>query len=374
MRCCVLRAACCVLLVLAACGRAEAPALPAENAMVADDVDLDNAGGANLLSLARGASVISRTAEQTLESSAAHAIDGDWLTSWRSSPGGPEQTLVFSLAARARVDRVGIIAPQDAEAPSQVRFDASDDGVTWREIKTLSIKPQRAPQLVNVPPFEAQYLRVQTAGGGPYTSIRSVLAKGTEVAPPRQPPIEGCWRINGTPARFSRRGTSVSGVIGSDPPMYVLGGTDGRAIRLTWLRSAMWGPAIVTLDPQRRALSGERWHEAVREQNSGDGWFGTPLECGSDAAAFESGGFAAAVQNETEIAAAMLKRAGSWTAYGDSALDTLAALIARAPGQRFEIVVRTAAQRDRLRARGINTPITVAAAKGIVDGVELHAR
>ena len=365
--------ACCVLL-FAACEKREAPQpSPAANTVSDDDIDFDELGGPNLLSLARGASVVSRTAEQMLEASAVHAIDGDWLTAWRSAPAGPEQTLVFSLPARARIERIGVVVPSQSETPQRVRFEASGDGVAWREITTLAPEPRRDPQLAAVPPFEASYIRVQTLGTQPYfTSIRSVIAKGQELAAPVQPPIEGCWRINGMPARFTRRGTSVAGVIGNDPPMYVLGGTDGRIVRLTWLRGPMWGPAIVTLDPQRRALSGERWHETVRFANSGDGWFGTPLECGSNAAAFP---------NETEIAAAILKQAGTWTAYGDSALDTIAALIARAPGQRFEIVVPSAAKREAVLARGIRVPIRVAAPQTInetqrvmADGVALHAR
>jgi hypothetical protein len=196
-----------------------------------------------------------------------------------------------------------------------------------------------------------------------------VIAKGQQREVRVQPPIEGCWRINGQPARFSRRGTSIAGVVGKDPPIYVLGGTDGRIVRLNWLRDPMWGSAIITIDPQRRMLTGLRWYERVWYQNSGDAWFGTPAQCND------------VRFNETEIAAAMLKRAGKWTAYGESALDTFAELIARAPSQQFEIVVRTPQMRDALRARGIKVPITVAASNAIMetqrvmaDGVELHAR
>jgi len=374
----------CGVLLLAACKKAEPPAPPPAQSIV-DEIDLDDIGGPNLLSLARGASVVSRTAEQTLETSAVHAMDGDWLTFWRSPPGGPEQTFVFSLPARARIDRIGVItSPGRGETPPQLRFEASDDGVAWREIQTLSLKEQREPQIATVPPFEASYLRVQTIGTGPYyTAIRSLIAKGQEIAQPKQPPVEGCWQINGMTAHFVQQGTSVAGVIGNDPPMYVLGGANGRTIRLTWLRGAMWGLAIITLDPARRALSGERWHETVRDQDSGDGWFGVPcverrpLRPPGDSA-LEAG---AAPLDETEIAAAMLKRAGKWTAYGESALDTIAALIARAPSQRFEIHVRTPAMRDALRKRGLEVPISVVPAKAVnepqramADGVVLHAK
>jgi hypothetical protein len=372
MRCWVLGAACCVL--LAACREEkapEAPVLPPQNAIL-DEINLDDVHGANLISLARGASIVSRTGEVTLENSAVHAIDGDWLTSWRSPPGGAEQTFVISLPARARIDRLGAIVPAAGrETPPRIRFDASGDGVAWREITTLELKRQRDPQLVNVPPFETSYLRVQTVGMDVYYSaLQSLIALGKEIAPPAQPAIAGCWEINAMPAQFTQRGTSVAGVIGSDPPMYILGGTDGRTIRATWIRGPMWGPAIITIDQRRRALSGVRWHETVRSQDSGDGWFGRP--CGAVGSQPTEGGGRRAEspplhKDDVEIAAAILKRTGKWVAYGDSALDTLAALIAREPGRRFEIVVRSAKTRDALRARGIKAVITVTPAKTVTE-------
>ena len=364
------------VLALFACRKAPpaAPALPPENTIY-DSIDLDDVDGPNLLSLSRGASIVSRTAEITLENSAVHAIDGDWLTSFRTPPSGPEETLIISLPARARIDRIGAILPPGQEVPPKVRFDASDDATTWREITTLEPKQQRDPQLVRVTPFDALYLRVQTIGRvSAFASIRSLVAKGEFIEPPRNPPIEGCWHINGMPARFSRRGSSVAGVIGNDPPMYVLGGTDGRAIRVTWMRGAMWGPAIITLDPQRRALSGERWHEHVRDQDSGDGWFGTPAQC--TAVAF----------NETKLAEAMLQRAGKWMAYGPSAIDTLAEIVAQQSSKRFAITVHNAAEeqvvRNALRANLARVEITnageakgvTAPQKAIADGVELRKR
>lgn len=369
-----LRAACCAWLLLAACReKPQAPAakLPSEHSII-DEIDLDDARGMNLLDLARGASIVSRTAEGTLESSAVHAIDGDWLTSWRSPPAGGQQTFVISLPARSRVEQLGAIVPSAGnEVPPKIRFDASDDGVSWREIATINLRLQRDPQVANVPPFEARYLRAQTLGDVYYSSVHSLLAYGRELEPPRQPPIEGCWTINGMPARFTQQGTNVAGVIGNDPPMYVLGGTDGRIIRATWIRGPMWGPAILTLDPRRRALSGVRWHETVRSQDSGDGWFGAP--CG----AAGLGGLKPAAP---EIAAAILQRARKWTAYGDSALDTLASLVAANP-ERFRIVVRDAKQRDALRKRGVKAEITVAQMRWttepqrvMADGVELHLR
>jgi len=369
----VLRAACCVLL-LAGCERAlerEPPAKPDPDAI---DMDRDN-----LLNLAHGASVVSRTAELTLENSAAHAIDGEWRTFWKSPGGGTDQTFVFSLPARSRIDRVGVItSPNAPDAPQFASFEASDDGVAWREIGTVAIDPSREPRLITVKPFEASYLRAHTDENFDYyTTVRSFVALGREIAPVRQPSIAGCWTINGMPARFVQRGSSVAGVIGTDRPMYVSGATDGRALRLMWLRGPMWGPAMVTLDPQRRALSGVRWHEQVSPIHSGDGWFGTPVSSCDGIPV-----------DEIQIAARILQRAGKWVAYGDNALDTLEALLHRSPAQHFRITAPTAARlatvRSALQARGVDlTRVELAVVapqttnepqRAIADGVELHAR
>jgi len=365
-----LLAASCVLLALAACRKDEPKRPLPQHAMIAEDVDLDRD---NLLNLAHGASVISRSAELTLENSAVHAIDGDWLTFWKSTPGGPQQTFVFSLPARSRIDRVGVIAPTGpSEVPPRVRFEASDDGATWRDVAALDVKAMRDPQLVSVTPFDATYLRARTEGiSAYYSAIRSFVAMGRELAPPVQPRIEGCWTINGVPARFVQRGTSIAGVIGSDPPVYVSGGTDGRVFRLMWRQDQMWGPALITLDPRRRALSGVRWHEVVRDANIADGWFGTPS---SQCAEMKVG--------ETEIAATILKRAGKWTAYGGDAFATLAALVAAAPSRQFRVVARDATQAGQVRSTlSSHVEIVTAAAKSsnepqrvIADGVELHVR
>ncbi len=370
----LLRAACCVLLLLAACER-EKPPEPDPGPINPYTVDYD---ADNLLNLAHGASVVSRTAEFTLESSAVHAIDGDWLTFWKSPPSGAEQTFVFSLSARARIDRLGVVTSDlAAETPQKLRFEASDDGVSWRDAATIDVKPVTGPQTVNVKPFEATYLRVHTIEPAESSSvIRSVLAFGRELAPVTRARVDGCWTINGLPARLTQRGSSVAGVIGSNPPIQVTGGYDGRTLRVMWLRNQMWGRAILTFDPGRGALSGVRWFEDVIDYKRTDSWFGAPAQCGNVSV------------DETAIANALLSRARKWSMYGDDALDTAAALIASASSQRFRVVARDQARlnavRDALKSRGadlsrvdfavepketFNEPQRV-----IADGVELHLR
>ena len=346
----VLVAACCVLALLAACKEKESPAPPPPETFVSGDVDYD---GDNLLNLVRGASVISRTAELGLENSAAHAIDGDWLTFWKSAPNGQEQTLAFALPARSRIDHLGaIVSSNPHEIPLQIHFDASDDAATWRQVGTLVPKLQNGPQLVSVKPFDAAYVRVRTEGvTGYYSILYSVIAKGRELAPRVQPSVDGCWTINGMPSRLVQHGSRVSGVIGGDSPMYVSGATDGRVARLMWTRGPMWGWALLALDPQRRELTGVRWHERVGGLTVGDGWFGTPTQC------------TVPVPDEIQIAAMILQRAGQWVAYSDDSRDILNALVARLPSRQFRV---TAPARS---LKTITEPQRV-----LADGVALHLR
>jgi F5/8 type C domain len=368
------RIACCVLLLfLAACER-RTPPKPA--AVQIEDLNLDRD---NLLNIARGASVVSRTGELHLEHSAIHAIDGDVQTAWRSPPAGPTQTMIFSLPARARITRVGVLAtPTAGELAAEVRFEASDDGTSWREITTMPLVPQRTPQHLDVTPAEATYLRVSALESRDYYSyLASIFAFGREVAPPTPPRIEGCWTINGVPARFVQRGAAVTGVIASTPPFVLSGAANERMVRLMWRRGPSWGLAIINSDPHRRTISGSQWFEAVRWDSSTHAWFGTPGPCPSTTI------------DETATAAAVLGRARRWMMYGLESFDTAAKLIAQAPAQtRFRVTApdanRLGAARTALQSRGVDltrvdftvTPlpskVDSEAQRVLADGLALH--
>ena len=265
-----------LLLLLAACDKpADAPKKPAKPAP-SDRVDHDTD---NLLNLAGGASVVSRTAQFTLETTAAHAIDGEWATTWMSPAGGPEQTMVFALAAPSRITKLGVTTSTTNHV-QLLRFEASLDGATWREVATMRPKATADRQLIDVTPFDARYLRVHTgATNQRFAIIGSIHALGRELAPPDAAPLDGCWIVNGTPARFTREGSRVLGVIEANPPIFVDGGFDGRMNQLLWMQGAQWGFAAVTLTPDRKALSGVRWHEVVGFEVVGDAWLGVPGDC-----------------------------------------------------------------------------------------------
>jgi hypothetical protein len=213
--------------------------------------------------------VVSRSAEFSFENSAAHALDGDPGTYWISPPGGPDQTLVAALPARSRIRRLGVEAMPTSPV-KQLRVESSLDGANWTPPATM------AAQVHDVTPFEATYLRVQTiATGQRFSSIGSLIAVGDELEAPRAQAIEGCWTIDGRPARFHQDGAQVIGVIGGEHPIQVAGGFDGRAFRLAWRAAAQWGYALAAISPDGQAISGVRWHERINSVTVGEAWIGT---------------------------------------------------------------------------------------------------
>lgn len=279
------RTAAAILLALAvaACRRAAPPppppppstatAAPVQSITAGNSADID---ADNLLNLAYGATVVSRTGESNLEYSAVQAIDGLSNTFWSSPPGGARQTLVFALATRTRLERLGT-SGFVATLPGKIRFDVSLDGKHWREASVQTPPASNDPQIADITPVEARYVRVETVEPATgYSYFRSVHAIGTELARPATRKFDGCWVINGEPARFTQNGARVTGVIASDPPTFVDGGTDGRVAMLMWTRGPNFGYAIVSMDPDTRAISGLTMYDEVSTQNAAAAWFGKP--------------------------------------------------------------------------------------------------
>ncbi|MEA2463402.1 MAG: type domain [Acidobacteriota bacterium] len=362
---------------IAACNRTPAPAAQkkAEAAEPARHLDRD---ANNLLNIASGAAVLSRTAELDLESSALHAIDGMSTTRWTSPPGDVNQTLIFSFGAPVRVEQVGIstTAP-DTETPRNIRFSASSDARTWRDVTVLEPKGEgnNGTFMVKVEPFDANFLRVETVEPSEkYGHLMSVHALGSEIYPAELKSFDGCWVINGQPAKLTQRGARITGVIlplhKGDPLTVIDGGTDGRVARLMWIRGPQWGFAAATLTADSRVLSALTFHQNPLTGYAGRAWFGERCE--------------SKLEIETAPPVHFLNRSGQWTMSGlafddreqlipalsTSTLDELVNLIKLAPEQRFRIlshefrygrdenrqrtVTRIASLRAALDARGID--------------------
>ena len=313
---------------------------PAEATSIALPVqDID---GDNLLNVAYGAAVISRTGELNLEMSAMHAIDGMSPTLWTSPPAGAAQTLVFAFGAPSRVEQLGVSTQQAAQSPERVRFSASSDGRSWREITTMQ-PADRGTKYVEVTPFEARYLRVETIEPKEYyAALASVHAIGRELAPAERYSFGGCWDMNTNRATFVQRGARITGTItGTKFPTYVDGGIEGRVAKLMWMRGPMWGYAVATLTPDGNGISAVTFHEEPIFNQVGETWIGRRCD-----------------DRTASIAplppAEYLRRSGHWMLSGlvfdaeerlieepsRETLDAAAALIQGAPSQRFRIIAR----------------------------------
>jgi hypothetical protein len=372
----VIQRALVVLLIAGAvaCNRTPAPAAQ-KNAQAEPPRHVDR-DAKNLLNIASGAAVLSRTAELDLESSALHAIDGMDTTRWTSPPGDANQTLVYSFGAPVRVEQVGITTNAPAsEIPQRIRFSASSDARTWRDVTVLQPRETSGAQMTKVEPFDANFLRVETIDPAEkYAQLISVHALGEEIYPAELKSFDGCWTINGRQAQLTQRGARITGIILSShegEPVTVLdGGTDGRVARLMWMRGPQWGYAAVTLTADSRFLSALTFHQNPLTGYVGRAWFGQRCE--------------ARLQPESVPPVHFLNRSGQWTMSGlafddreqlieslsGSTLDELVNLMKLAPEQRFRVishefrfdkdenrqrtVTRIASLRAALDARGVD--------------------
>jgi hypothetical protein len=365
-----------LVLIAVACNRApEVPAAkpapqraPNEGPVpiAAGILDID---GDNLLNLAYGAALVSRTGELNLETSAVNAIDGFSFTSWSSSPAAPNQTMVFSLGGPSRIEQLGVTTAQKNQSPAKVRFAASSDGRSWRDV--ITIEPEdKGTTMTGVKPFEARYLRVETIEPAEYyAALISVHAIGAELRPAERRSFGGCWSINTFAATLVQHGARVTGVLGGPKqPTYVDGGIEGRVAVLMWMHGPMWGYAAATLTPDGRNISAITFHENPIIQHVGQAWIGNRCD--------ETGGQSPGAASPL-TPADYLRRAGHWTMSGivfdgqdrlieepsRAVLDDAATLINATPAQRFRITAqefrnndpsenlrRTKARVDALRA------------------------
>jgi hypothetical protein len=291
-----------VLLLIASCSR---PA-PKRAAVVNADpnrlpTDIVNERS-SLLDVARGATIISRTGEALLTTSAINAIDGEIGTFWTPPPHDYPQSIVIALAARSRIDRVGVrsLTALHYDA-NHVTFERSLDGANWQPLAAMTSRKVSEAQWVNVAPAEAEYLRV-TVPDAAYPDrdarIHSLLAHGTELAARKNVAIDGCWSINGEAAKFVQRGARVTGVVEQDKqPLFFAGGSNGRIWRFHWIRGNDFGFTVLAVAPDGKHLSALNWHEEAIPLFTAFPWFGDRGGC-------------TAVPLRDDVPIALLHRAG----------------------------------------------------------------
>jgi hypothetical protein len=297
----------------------------------------------NLLNIAHGASLVSRTAESDLEQSALHAIDGIETSRWVSPTGDGNMTATFTLAAPARIERLGIVPVGLADStPETVVFELSKDGTRWQQALKLTARAGDVPHVEAITPTEASWIRVSTIEPTEAISqLRSVVAEGSFVAQPVPPRLDGCWVVNGFPGTLVSHDNRLRGSVDFVSSMTLDGGFEGRVARLMWMRGPMWGYAAATAAVDDRTFSMLTIHEEILLGSIGAAWVG------------------ARCTNETPKSVptpgikTFLDVAGRWSMFGLAfderdtllpgpstvTLDETGAFLARAPG-RHRIVSR----------------------------------
>lgn len=271
------------LLLIASCSRPapKQPAAPAGAGKLPTDIINEQS---SLLDISRGAAIVSRTGESMLATSPIYTIDGDLGSFWTPPPHDYPQSIVISLPATSRLDRVGFrsLTALGFEA-NHVIFERSLDGETWQPLASTTSRHVSEAQWFDVTPAEAAYLRItipDTKNHGLDARLQSILAHGTETAPRHDPSIDGCWSINGDNAVFAQRGTRATGVVARGrQPLFLDGGTNGRLWRFNWIRGNDYGFTALTLSPDGKHLSALDWHEEAITLFTATPWFGERASC-----------------------------------------------------------------------------------------------
>ncbi|MBV8547507.1 MAG: discoidin domain-containing protein [Acidobacteria bacterium] len=272
------------LLLIASCSRPTPPPRSEERRLPSKlPTDVANERS-SLLDVTRGATIVSRTGEAMLITSAIATIDGAIGTYWTPPPHDYPQSIVIALAAPSRIDRVGFrsLAALDAEA-NHVTFERSLDGANWLPLATMTTRHVSTAQWLDIAPAEAAYLRVtipDAAYAGHDARLHSLLAHGTELAAPKNAPIDGCWSINGEAAKFAQHGARVTGVVEQNKqPLLFAGGSNGRMWRFNWIRGNDYGYTALTVSPDGKHLSALNWHEEAIPLFTAFPWFGDRGGC-----------------------------------------------------------------------------------------------
>ena len=226
--------------------------------------------------MARGASVLSRTAEMTLEQTPARLIDGERESHWTTPPGDIQQSCILTLPAPARITSFGAgTFDRKAFATKTVRIETSLDGTTFKPAATLTLEPKLGPQMKDVTPVDAQYVRVSIDAnhGGGFAALTSIDATGQYLRAPVLPDIAGCWAVNGAPALLERSGNAVRGTLQWEGLLQFDGGAADGYYRFAWADGPYFGFAAITLTPDGRHFTGMKWHERPEPLTFGTTWF-----------------------------------------------------------------------------------------------------
>jgi hypothetical protein len=313
--------------VLTACPAREPakPAAPAPVKLEPSSSD-DREERKSLAGLVNGATVLERTGEAYLAVTPVNVIDGNPDSYWMAPPKDMPQSVTIALAAKSRLESVGMRS--DAKGEFQLRtarIETASGNGPFAVIADVALTDKPTFQFFKLGPVESDRVRVTMLGGsksGNETRLDSVVLRGAELGEPTPRSLAGSWSINGRKASFAQIGSHVIGQMEypTNPanPMHIEGGAEGnRMLRLAWIRGGDYGVAAVTVSPDGKHLSGIDWHEDPIPFFYDEGWFG------------ERTGDTLPTDDSQMFAVSYIRRTGRWPLYGiafksDGTLDVAA--------------------------------------------------
>jgi len=340
-------AVCCLLSAVCKNHEPVIPARPTPEQVRAAHIEEapdDSAERHNLLNIARGAAIVSRTGEITLENSAVKVIDGDPRSDWMSPTNDLQQSITISLATRSRIEAIGASSSKRLPAKT-VRYETSLDGRTFRPLVTQTLENEYGDQYIDIkPPVDAAYVRASTIDGynAPGIDLRSIIAHGSELAPLPPRSISGCWSINTFPSELTEVAGTAYGWFDQRERMWLDGGFDGRVWRFVWIRGPQFGLIAFSESPDNMHISGMKWFEDADPHNVGEGLFGDRRQC------------TAGSKQQLDVLRTFAERHGFVPLYGlhfDDANHLIANQSAYAIGELARIVHDVAPRPVRLVAR-----------------------
>lgn len=267
----------CLLAVSAGCREKERSVAAEQNSTpVPAFLKYEEAG--NVVSLAEGAVVTSRTGELNLSSTPMHALDSQLLTAWSTPPGDPQQSCVISLAAPTLIDHAVLSnAGVGGGGAKRIRIDYSTDGLAFSGGTTVEVSRADSGQKLPIPPATVRALRLtllDSLSPSDTITVPTLEFRGRVTAPSAEVDPSGTWRVDDRVLHLQRSGNRLFGQLSGKMPLHLYGSMRGNVGRFVWTRVNQYGYGFITFDPSLKALNALLWYEKPIQLFSAPAWFG----------------------------------------------------------------------------------------------------
>src|SRR6185295_1032935 len=236
----------------------------------------------SLVSFSAGALIVQKPAEYSEDWSAFWLLDERADSGWATPKGVVSpQTVVIALPERTLLKRLEFDTAKvdgDGRGAKDVAVEISDTSATagFQKIAQVALQDradrQSFPVAAQLP---GRYLRltIRSNHGSPdYIELMDFRGYGTQLTHTPMPDVSGTYETNFNDFHIRQQGTSVTGCYEYHDGLLV-GGIEGRVMKLTWREHEKEGPAIMVFSPDGKQLFGLWWYKG--QDNAGSFWNGT---------------------------------------------------------------------------------------------------